>query len=87
MTSDSESLRAISCVLISSDTIGSMNTQNDWRECYIIAVRGERAKKQGIGSRLLFHHPNNYSQSIRDGWFVISFTHVPAKNAKPFKPY
>ena len=30
--------------------------------------------------------PSNYSQSIRDGWFVISFTHAPAKNAKLFKP-
>ena len=57
MTSDSESLRAISCVLISSDTIGSMNTQNDWREWCIVG-RGERVKKQGIGSRLLFHPPN-----------------------------
>ena len=29
---------------------------------------------------------SNYSQSIRDGWFVVSFSHVPEKNAKPFKP-
>ena len=29
---------------------------------------------------------SNYSLRTRDGWFVISFSHVPAKNAKPFKP-
>ena len=30
--------------------------------------------------------PSNYSQSIREAWFVISFIHVPAKNVKPFQP-
>ena len=29
---------------------------------------------------------SNYSQSIMVGLFDISFTHVPAKNAKPFEP-
>ena len=29
----------------------------------------------------VFIQPSNYSQSIRDGWFVISLNHVPAKNA------
>ena len=32
MTSDSESLRAKSCIFTSSDTIGSMKVQKDWRE-------------------------------------------------------
>ena len=30
--------------------------------------------------------PSNYSESIREAWFVISFIHVPAKNVKPFQP-
>ena len=30
---------------------------------------------------------SNYIQSIGDGRFVILFTHVPARNAKLFKPF
>ena len=38
-----------------------------------------------IGIQVIFAIPlSNYSQSNRDGWFVISFTDVPAKNAIPF---
>ena len=29
---------------------------------------------------------SNYSLFTMDGWFVISFSRVPTKNAKPFKP-
>ena len=30
---------------------------------------------------MLLFHPPNYSQSIKCGWLVITFTHAPAKNA------
>ena len=30
--------------------------------------------------------PANYSKSIGDGWLAISFSYMPAKNAKPFTP-
>ena len=29
---------------------------------------------------------SSYIQSIRGGWFVVSFTHVRTTNAKPLKP-
>ena len=41
LTSDSEFLKACSCILMSSDTIGSMNIQNDCvcvRVCVCVCV-------------------------------------------------
>ena len=37
-----------------------------------------------VGGRVGGHF--NYSKIVRDGWFLMSFMYVPAKNAKQFKP-